>query len=213
MYPAGSWWLYKAAARVRRAVSRVETCSRRTERDVKMASHKQTKDGLQATLAVSKGNMLRRLVVCIIGTVGLIAGVAVLPAEAASSLPGLRGAVQSGPVSSATGGFESFGGSPGEDNTTLCLDVLDAGSRTPGPGTRLDSYFCSGVPGQGFTLVGDHHGPGSELRADVGSSLCIGVPDGLYNGAPVALETCNGSGNQNWAYLNGTLFYGDNTSY
>jgi hypothetical protein len=91
MYPAGSWWLYKAAARVRRAVSRVETCSRRTERDVKMASHKQTKDGLQATLAVSKGNMLRRLVVCIIGTVGLIAGVAVLPAEVASSLPGLRG--------------------------------------------------------------------------------------------------------------------------
>jgi hypothetical protein len=157
--------------------------------------------------------MLRRLIVSVIGTVGLIVGVAALPAEAANSFPGLAGAAQGARVSSATGGFESFGGSPGANNTTLCLDVLDAGAGNAGPGTRLDSYFCTGVPGQEFTLVGDQHGPGSELRADVGSDLCIGVPDGLYNGAPVALETCNGSEDQNWAFLNGALFYGANTSY
>jgi Ricin-type beta-trefoil lectin domain len=157
--------------------------------------------------------MLRRLIVFIIGTAGLLAGAATLPAEAANSVPSHHsGPAQMAPVSSAVGGFESFGGSLGEDSATMCLDVLDAGSRTPGPGTFLDSDFCSGLPGQKFTLVADHYGPGSELRADVGSNLCIAVPDGLYNGAPVALETCNGSENQNWAYLNGTLFYGD-TSY
>jgi hypothetical protein len=175
-----------------------------------MASLRQLKSALGATRAISRTTMLRRLTVGSIAVAGLLACVTALPAEAATSLPASTMRV---PVSSATGGFESFGGSPGQGNRSLCLDVLDAGSRTPGPGTRLDSYFCTGVPGQKFTLVADQHGPGSDLRADVGSNLCLGVPYGLYNGAPVALETCNGSGNQNWAFLDGALFYGDNTSY